>query len=322
MKSFCMLLAAGCVVASGAFAQESSNPFASLFSSGTKTSVTSGKDSPSINEVQSEAYNGPKARIAISRFTDKTRSGWYTTGIGDGMADQLATALFNSNRFIVLERRQIKDVLREQDLGASGRVRKDTAAAIGQIEGAELLITGAVTEFERNTSGRGGSIGGGSGVGGLLGNIVGSVAGSMKSSHIAIDVRIIDARTSRIVAATSVQGTANDVNLGGALSRYTGNGAFRGALSGWEREPIGKALRIAINEAVNFVSSKTPPMYYRIGQGATAKNRPSPKSVSAKSGSSGGDIEARLTRLKRLHDKGLISKKEYEAKRKKLLDQL
>lgn len=314
----CALLTVFCAAAPSAFAQD--NPFSSLFSSGTKTKVTSGKSSPGINEVQAESYNGPKARIAISRFTDKTRSGWYSRRLGDGMADQMATALFNSNRFIVLERRQIKDVLKEQNFGASGRVRKDTAAAIGEIEGAELIITGAVTEFERGTSGRSGSIGGGRSTGGILGSIVGSVAGSTRRSHIAIDVRIIDTRTSRIVAATSVEGTATDVNLGGALSRYTGRSAFRGALSGWEKEPIGKALRIAINSAVNFIASKTPPQYYRAGQ-ATSASRAASKSSSAAS-SGGDDIEARLVRLKKLHKQGLISKKEYNAKKKRLLDQL
>ena len=70
------------------------------------------------------------------------------------MADMLSTALFHSNRYIVLERQQVSDVLREQDLGAAGRIKKGTEAPIGEIEGAELLITGAVTEFEGAASGR------------------------------------------------------------------------------------------------------------------------------------------------------------------------
>ena len=71
----------------------------------------------SIEEAQQEAYDGPKARIAVSQFKDKTGKGWWTGAIGDGMADMLSTALFHSNRYIVLERQQVSDVLREQDLG-------------------------------------------------------------------------------------------------------------------------------------------------------------------------------------------------------------
>jgi curli biogenesis system outer membrane secretion channel CsgG len=219
---------------------------------------------PSIQEAQSAAYNGPQARIAVSRFTDKTRKGWYSRDVGDGMADMLATALFHTNRYIVLERQQLGDVLREQDLGASGRVKQDTAAPIGEIEGAELLITGAVTEFEGAASGAGG------GVGGWGGGVVGAVLGAYKKAHMAIDVRVIDTRTSRIVAVTSVEGSATDISGLGALGGAVGGGALGGALSGWSKTPTEKALRICIQKSVDFVVSKTPVAYYHFGSGGTA----------------------------------------------------
>ena len=223
---------------------------------GTKATVTSGQGGPAISEAQTEAYNGPKARIAVARFTNKTGKGWWSGKIGDGMADQLVTALFNTNRFIVLERQTLGDVLSEQDLGASGRVRQDTAAAIGQIEGAELLVVGAVTEFEDGASGAGSRLGGG------LGRVFGAISGGFKKAHMAIDLRIVDARTSRILAATSVEGEATDVNLGGLLGGYGGSGALSGALGGWKNTPTEKALRECIKEAVTFIVSKTPSKYY------------------------------------------------------------
>ena len=240
---------------------------ADLFTSspGTETKVTSGQDSPDINQVQAEAYNGPKARVAVSRFTNKTQKHWWTREIGDGMADQLTTALFNSGRFIVLERQTLNDVLMEQNLGAAGRIRKDTAAPVGQIEGAELLITGAVTEFEGDTSGTRGA------AGGFLGDVVGAIAGAVRKSHMAIDVRVIDARTSRILAATSVEGSSTDVDVGGALGGYFGGGALGGALSSWENTPKEKALRACINKAVEFIVSKTPGTYYRHGSGSAQR---------------------------------------------------
>lgn len=231
----------------------------------TEATVTSG-GGPSIQQAQSEAYNGPKARVAVSRFEDKTGKGWYSGRIGDGMADQLSTALFNSNRFIVLERQQLGDVIQEQDLGASGRVRQDTAAAIGEIEGAELLISGAVTEFEDSASG------GGGGLGGFGKGVVGAVIGGFSNAHMAIDIRVIDARTSRIVAATSVEGKASDFNAGGALGGYFGGGAVGGALGGWKNTPREKALRVCIQKAVEFISSQTPAQYYHHGGNAPATN--------------------------------------------------
>ncbi|WP_022668151.1 CsgG/HfaB family protein [Desulfospira joergensenii] len=232
---------------------------AGCVSSGTETKVTSGQGSPDINQAQAEAYNGPKARVAVSRFKDKTHQGWYNQGIGDGMADQLTTALFNTNRYIVLERQALSDVLEEQDLGASGRIKQDTAAAIGEIEGAELLIVAAVTEFEGHASGASG------GIGGWGGGILGALAGGMNKAHMAIDLRVIDAKTSRIVAATSVEGKSSDFNIGGAMGGLIGGGALGGSLGMYEKTPVGKAIRACIQSAVDFIVSKTPQTYYRHG---------------------------------------------------------
>ncbi len=234
---------------------------------GPTATVTSGQDSPTINEVQMEAYNGPKARVAVAKFTNKSSrdsgmSGWFSPAIGTGMADQLTTALFNTNRFIVLERESLNSVLTEQNLGASGRIKQGTEAAIGEIEGVELLIVGAITEFSGNKTG-----GSGSGLLDAVGlGVVSDVAGDFKKAHIAIDVRVIDAQTSRILGATSVEGEATDVNLGGGLSGST----FSAGLSGWKNTPMEKAVRICINKAAQFIASKTPQQYYRHGQGAAS----------------------------------------------------
>jgi hypothetical protein len=58
---------------------------------GPKVTLTS-PGGKSIEEAQQEAYDGPKARIAVARFTDKTGKGRCPPAIGDGMADMLATA--------------------------------------------------------------------------------------------------------------------------------------------------------------------------------------------------------------------------------------
>jgi curli biogenesis system outer membrane secretion channel CsgG len=224
---------------------------------GPKATVTN-PDGKSIEEAQQEAYDGPKARVAVNRFTDKTGKGWWTGAIGDGMSDMLATALFHSNRYIVLERQTLGDVLKEQDLGAAGRIKKGTEAPIGEIEGAELLITGAVTEFEGNQSGVGGGIGG---IGGTTGRVLGGIMGGIKKAHMAIDVRVVDTKTSRIVAATSVEGEATDFALGGALAGAGGGGALGGALGGWSKTPTEKALRVCIQEAGTCIGSTTPPTY-------------------------------------------------------------
>jgi len=234
---------------------------------GTTTQVRDSGNAPSMTDARAAAYDGPQARIAVARFENKAGNTgrWYSPSIGDGMADMLTTALFNSGRFIVLERQAIDDVLSEQDLGASGRVRGETAAAIGEIEGAELLVVAAVTEFSENASGTRGSIGGG-----RIGRVIGGIAGGSSSAHMAIDLRIIDTNTSRVLAATSVEGEARDFDIGGALAGYTGSHALGGSLSSWENTPREKALRQVIGKAVEEVVRRTPQQYYRHGSGQAA----------------------------------------------------
>jgi curli biogenesis system outer membrane secretion channel CsgG len=253
---------------------------------GTKVRVTEGSGQ-NMASVQSEHYNGPKARIAVSRFENKTADSydWYSPSIGDGMADMLTTALVNSGRYIVLERGAIDDVLGEQDLGASGRIRQDTAAAIGEIEGAELLVVAAVTEFGDS----GGTQAGGGGFGG---RVFGAITGGSRTAHMAIDLRVVDATTSRILAATSVEGEAKDFNIGGALAGYTGSVGLGGGLSTWKNTPREKALRQVIGAAVEYVISVTPPAMLRydaMGQPAAAAPSSGYSSSAASGGGTGGD---------------------------------
>jgi len=253
-----------------------------------KATVTN-PEGKSIEEAQQESYDGPKARVAVNRFTDKTGKGWWTGAIGDGMADMLATALFHSNRYIVLERQTLGDVLKEQDLATAGRIKKGTEAPTGEIEGAELLITGAVTEFEGAQSGVGGGIGG---IGGTAGRILGGIAGGIKNAHMAIDVRVVDTKTSRIVAATSVEGKATDFALGGALAGAGAGGALGGALGGWSKTPTEKALRLCIQEAVKFIVSKTPATYYHHGAGGAQAAAAAPKASVAAAGAAPTTVAA------------------------------
>lgn len=217
---------------------------------------------PTIEEAQKEDYMGPKARVAVTRFQDKSAKGYRQ--IGDGMAEMLANALFATNRFIVLERQSLDDVLREQDLGASGRVRQETAARIGEIEGADLLIEGTITEFEPGASKAGGSTGGVIPLPGPRGRPVigiGGIGAGVRVSHVAMIVKVIDARTGRRLASEQVEGKATDI--GGLTGGFAG--PLAGAFGGYSKTPMEKAIRIAIEEAVRLIVAKTPAEYYRVG---------------------------------------------------------
>lgn len=216
---------------------------------------------PDIASAQAESYNGPKARIAVSDFQDKmSSSGQYNAAYGRGMSDMLTTALFQTNRYIVLERDKLQDVIGEQNLGASGRVKKGTAAAVGEIEGAEVLVTAAITGFDPGVASKEGTLPNLAGSLGALGSLL-PEALSYKKAHVAMDLRLVDTRTARVVAATSVEGSASGFST-------AGGGMLGGSLSTFSKTPMETAIREMIRKAVSFIVAQTPQAYYHFSAAA------------------------------------------------------
>jgi len=107
------------------------------------------------------AYEGFKKRLAVLGLENKIKTeipdpSWK---IGEGLTEMLTTELFKTNRFIMVERAALAEIVKEQELGQTGLVGKDTATRVGQLLGAQLLVAGAVTEFEAASKGGGGGIG-------------------------------------------------------------------------------------------------------------------------------------------------------------------
>ncbi|MCM8792544.1 MAG: hypothetical protein NC826_05345 [Candidatus Omnitrophica bacterium] len=203
-------------------------------------------------------YSGPKARIAVAEFEVKAAKA--TSEIGSGLREMLVTALVNSNRFSVVERQVLGAVMQEQELAASGAAVSGTGPKRGQIKTADLIITAAVTEFEPQASGGQAGVGGGGSVGsGILGGLLGA---ALNKAHMALDIRIIDASTSEVLAATRVQGQASDV-AGGFMAGFFGGWALGGGLSAYANTPMEKAIRICIIEAVRYISQTIPANYYK-----------------------------------------------------------
>lgn len=205
-------------------------------------------NTPSIQAAQEAPYDGPQKRISVKAFKNKTAKG--SLEIGQGMSDMLSSALFESGRFIVLERENIKEVMDEQDFGASGRVKKETAPAIGEIEGAELLIYGSITEFEPDENAFGGVV--------AIPGIDTGVTAGVKTAHMALDIRIVDAKTSRLVATATVVGKANSVGGGVATAINVGGEKLPVGLGGFQKTPMEQAIRKCVNEAVRYISAKAP----------------------------------------------------------------
>jgi len=127
---------------------------------------------------------------------------WIT---GESIHAQLITELSKSGRYRVVERENLDGMLKEQDLGAEGRMRKGSAPKVGDLEGAQLMIKGVITDAEEE-SGKGKS-----------GSILGIGGGSKKTTYrVTMDFRIYDMQTGIILdTATATAEQVKKAKKGG-----------------------------------------------------------------------------------------------------------
>ncbi|UCG38277.1 MAG: hypothetical protein JSV00_08795 [bacterium] len=199
------------------------------------------RDVQEEQEVVYPPYSGVKKRVAVLEFDNKVSNRWWdrSWNIEERLTEMVITELMKTNRFIVVERGALDEVLREQDLGESGRVRQETAAKVGEVLGAQVLIKGAVTEFiEKESGGAGGIIISGIGIG-----------GKTSTGHVAMDMRLIDATSGQILQSHRAESKITNSALGG-IAFFKGI-AFGG--STFKKTPLGKATRNAVADAVRFV---------------------------------------------------------------------
>jgi len=171
-----------------------------------------------------DSYTGPKELLAIGKFENKSS---YMNGIfSDGknrMGTQakaiLKTNLFNTNRFAVLDRDNLKELSDESN--RSGEKQK--------LAGAQVIVSGTVTDFGRKTVGSGVFFG-------LFGRSKTQVAYSK------VTVYVVDVHSSQILY--SVQG-AGEYQLKSSEILGTGSRA------GYDSTLNGKVLNLAIVEAIN-----------------------------------------------------------------------
>ncbi|MBN1808534.1 MAG: hypothetical protein JW909_05660 [Planctomycetes bacterium] len=168
--------------------------------------------------VKYSDYRGPKQRLAVTEFENKVPQQFHSMVPLADLESQLVTAVFATNRYVLVERKEIAKVIQEQDFGASGRVAKPSAAQIGQVLGAQFLVEAAITQYIPNAANFA------AGGGGIGSKAAGGLAFNRKRAELTMNMRIIDATTSEIIA--SVQKTGWQASWG------LGTGAVGGGASG------------------------------------------------------------------------------------------
>jgi len=209
------------------------------------------RDMSRMQQPAFKPYQGVKKRIAVTKFENKVQGVPGSRLLGDGFAEMLTTQLIKTGRFVVIERQALNDIIAEQELGQTGLVRWETAARIGQVLGAQIIVRGVISEFAMRKSGGGGDI-----------KIKGFTLGTKSSNaHVAVDIRMIDASTGQILYSHNASGTAVSTGLTFGYAEKD----FDFTAGGFEKTPLGQATRQAIQDSVNFIVNKMQ------GQPFTAK---------------------------------------------------
>ena len=232
-----------------------------------------------IAQAKSEDANGPKFRIAVGQVIDKSGGQQSKSlskqiarinssrdkthqvtpdSVTEGLRDMIVTELFSSGQFIVLDRQDITAIMVEQDFSQSERVGDSTRVPLGKLEGADLLVVGALTAFDAGTDG--GAIPIPIPIGRDAQYGLGALNISYKSGFAAMDIRVVDVTTGRVLASTSVEGKNTNwgLNLTGFFNVGASNFALPGILSYFSNTPVEEALQKMVTAAIGTITAQKP----------------------------------------------------------------
>lgn len=181
-------------------------------------------------------YSGPKASLAVADFDIKAAKA--TTEAAAGLRDMLIAGLNNTNRFEIIPPR-----------------KDDTYKSAG------LIIAAEVIDFEPRASGGSEGIGGGgSAASGTLGSLLGV---SANKSSVALNIRIVDAFSSKVLFSGRISGQALDTGGPGNRQRYAEESTLSASLYAYIYTPMEDAINKCIAEAVKYITQKVPDSYYK-----------------------------------------------------------
>lgn len=176
-----------------------------------------------------------------------------------GATDMFITALVQNGRFNVVERSQLNQhLLPEKQLNSQGLSTGNTASQ--QLSGLQYVFEGTISEVTASEDQHSGSAG--------LAGV--SLGGGTNRDEIAIDVRVVEAATGRIVNAITVRKALKSSNasvsgVGGLLSKVLSNSSSSSpylsdlpnvSLSRQRKDSLDGALRSVINDAVTQLATK------------------------------------------------------------------
>jgi len=208
-----------------------------------------------------------KKRVIVDEFdysTVKTQvQAVFNTqqDIGKGIRAMLVKRIADANNLVVVERAKIQNIMKEQDFNASNRVKQGSGARVGNISGADAMLSGDIVVFGRDDKKR--SVKGG----GLFGSVIGGIAASKNEDKavVVIDYRLIDAETSEVIATGEARGESirkgNALGaIGGALGKGVAGVQVDMTSSNFAETIIGEATQDCVNKLADILKEQSANM--------------------------------------------------------------
>ncbi len=223
-----------------------------------KTGESAGRDTltKDVGNYASPPGSLQPVRVGVPTFTvtdDKAAGfGGNKDELGRIAADQLTTLAHKTRRFEVVERAQLQQLLREQNM--EGIVRPDQMAQAGKVLGTQYLLYGRVTSFRIKSENTDTGINAG-GLGGLLGGRFGggdtgyNQKNTSIKTEVGVDIRLVDSTTGGVL--TTEFGEFNRLDTAESLGiSIMGFGSRNDAQIQVSQEDAGKLLRLALDDAM------------------------------------------------------------------------
>lgn len=191
-------------------------------------------------------------RYTVSVVQFENEAGWSGQwDVGNAWGTVFTDILNQTDKFIVLGEADMRGAaLGEQELVASGATAQGAKAPVqGQLTPAQILVKGAITHVQHDTSGGGGGVR----VRGLR------VGGGGGKSEINITIYMVDSTTGQVLASQSVIGTSDRKD--GAVS-YNAS-SFGAAFGGHSDDNLGKAVTDAAAQAADWLVQQLPSVTWR-----------------------------------------------------------
>ena len=216
--------------------------FLLLLSAGCRTP---GSASGHISPYRSNRVMKPVVAVADFENLANAQGQW---NLGEGMADVLVTQLLDTDRVIVLERKDLKDILNEIVLQGGELFRKEGTIDRGRLKNAKYIVRGSVTDFTETNENSG-----------WFGISWLKIFGRGSKARVAINIKVSDVESGEIVSSVKAAKTVSAGGIG-AEGRYK-NMTFGG--DAFFRTPLGKATEGAIHSALRQILRELPTNYWQ-----------------------------------------------------------